>query len=247
MAAPVPDAESLRLGRKDCSGKESLPYQLIWGSFRKELGQHPPTKRTLLVQVSGEGKCRNCMFSVKDQLSVERMGLSHTVASRHFGNDEQVDARVVFKVWTGMTLWDLLNQLASYIRPLERSPGAVDALYAAFCDEVESWTERGLGRGPATALLVSESLLRSQKDIPLLFVYADGSPLDLRRLDAFAFRLKRRSARSAAPSGVAAMPAPARTRSDPGYPHHSGSAVGGSHRNSGTTPGCRPGSTPHSE
>jgi hypothetical protein len=44
------------------------------------------------------------------------------------------------------------------------------------------------GCGPA---LVSESLLRHQAGIPLLFVYHDGSPLDERRLNAFAFRLRR--------------------------------------------------------
>jgi hypothetical protein len=44
------------------------------------------------------------------------------------------------------------------------------------------------GCGPA---LVSESLLRHRRDIPTLFVYSDGSPSDERRLNAFAFRLRR--------------------------------------------------------
>ena len=34
--APGPsDAERLRIGRRDCSGKECIPYQLFWGSFRR--------------------------------------------------------------------------------------------------------------------------------------------------------------------------------------------------------------------
>ncbi len=175
VAADSPDAESLRLGRRDCSGKECLPYQLIWGSFRKDLERHPPQKRTLLVQVSGDAKCRNCMFSIKDQLSVERMGLQRTVALRHFGNDEQVDPGVVFKVWTGMTLWDLLFQLASYYRPLEKTEGTVDALYESFCDQVEQLTEAPLGQGfgaplrmlqaNRAALSLAEKAARSFADV----------------------------------------------------------------------------------
>jgi hypothetical protein len=44
------------------------------------------------------------------------------------------------------------------------------------------------GCGPA---LVAEGLLRHVKGIPMLFVYCDGSPLPDRRLDAFAFQLRR--------------------------------------------------------
>jgi predicted nucleotide-binding protein (sugar kinase/HSP70/actin superfamily) len=46
--------------------------------------------------------------------------------------------------------------------------------------------------------LASESLLRHERDIPMLFVYADGTPIDERRLNAFAFRLRRSPARVAA-------------------------------------------------
>jgi predicted nucleotide-binding protein (sugar kinase/HSP70/actin superfamily) len=48
------------------------------------------------------------------------------------------------------------------------------------------------GCGPA---LVSESLLRHHEEIPTLFIYADGSPLDERKIDAFAFQLRRMPSR----------------------------------------------------
>ena len=44
------------------------------------------------------------------------------------------------------------------------------------------------GCGPA---LVAESMLRHEVEIPLLFLYGDGSPLDTRRLDGFGLRLHR--------------------------------------------------------
>jgi predicted nucleotide-binding protein (sugar kinase/HSP70/actin superfamily) len=49
------------------------------------------------------------------------------------------------------------------------------------------------GCGPA---LASEGLLRGRTDIPMLFVYHDGSPIDERRLNAFAHRLRRLPART---------------------------------------------------
>ncbi|MFW6067012.1 MAG: hypothetical protein ACOC97_01645 [Myxococcota bacterium] len=50
------------------------------------------------------------------------------------------------------------------------------------------------GCGPA---LISESILRHQRHIPIHYFYGDGSPMDERRLNAFAYRLKRSAPRAA--------------------------------------------------
>ena len=147
VAAPAADAEALSLGRRDCSGKECLPYQLIWGSFRRHLEEEPPDRRTLLMQITGNGKCRNCMFSVKDQLSVQRLGYDQQVASRHFKTDGTLGPWLVAKVWTGIVLWDLVQQLTAYHRPLESEPGEVDTLYSQLCDEIERVAGRAIRPG----------------------------------------------------------------------------------------------------
>ena len=43
--------------------------------------------------------------------------------------------------------------------------------------------------------LIEESLLRHRKEIPLLVHYDDGTPMDLRRVNSFAFNLHRRPGR----------------------------------------------------
>ena len=62
-----------------------MPYQLIWGGFRTHLAVHPPDRPTSLLQVTSYGACKNCMFAMKDRLSLERMALSDRVSVAHFG------------------------------------------------------------------------------------------------------------------------------------------------------------------
>ncbi len=129
-------AASLSAGRRDCSGKECLAYQLIWGSFRKYLDDNPPDKRTVLIQISGRGGCRTCNFSMKDQMALEKMGLSDRVSLRHIAPERDGAPMLIATFYTGTLVWDILNQLAAYHRPYENEPGEVDRIYQGYCDEL---------------------------------------------------------------------------------------------------------------
>jgi activator of 2-hydroxyglutaryl-CoA dehydratase/predicted nucleotide-binding protein (sugar kinase/HSP70/actin superfamily) len=148
--------KALAYGRQDCSGKECLPYQLIWGSFREELEKQPPKKRTVLVQVHGEGMCRNCMFSMKDQISLEEHGLADTVAVRHVRPEPGYQGPFLSKFWTAVVAWDVLSQFAGYYRPLETTAGEVDALYQHYADRLEALLEEPTPAGKGG--LVSQAL-----------------------------------------------------------------------------------------
>jgi activator of 2-hydroxyglutaryl-CoA dehydratase/predicted nucleotide-binding protein (sugar kinase/HSP70/actin superfamily) len=151
-------AETLALGRRDCSGKECLPYQLIWGAFRSHLENAPPEERTVLVQVQGQGACRNCMFSVKDRMSIEHLGASDRVSVRHMGGER---AQAFFtRFWASTVAWDILNQLAAYHRPLATDPARVDGMHAQWCDALEALTERPQQKGLG-ALLDGKRQLRA--------------------------------------------------------------------------------------
>ncbi len=136
--------EVLASGRRDCSGKECLPYQLIWGAFRKHLEEPPPTKRTVLVDIAGQGPCRNCMFTIKDQLSVARLGLADKVALRHLRTDSELGWRFTLRLYASVVSWDILFQLSSYHRAFERHEGEVDRLYNRYCDELEALVSLGV-------------------------------------------------------------------------------------------------------
>ncbi len=141
------DAEALRLGRRDCSGKECLPYQLLWGAFRKKLQESPAGEPTVLMQVANSGTCRNCMFAIKDQMSLAHMGLDETVSVRTFDARSDMGLTFQLKGWSGAVSWDILNQLVAYHRPLEAKAGGVDDLFEAYCGELEAILERPWAAG----------------------------------------------------------------------------------------------------
>jgi predicted nucleotide-binding protein (sugar kinase/HSP70/actin superfamily) len=189
VAGPASNS-ALAHGRRDCSGKECLPYQLIWGAFREQLSEQPPKKRTLLVQVAGQGACRNCMFSIKDRMSLEHMGLQDRVELRHFGALSEGQGLFFGKFWASTVAWDILNQLVAYHRPAARDPLAVDALYTRYCDALEALAGQpgatgiagllrlGEGRNPFQVLLRSASadfaaLARADRALPTVLLTGD--------------------------------------------------------------------------
>lgn len=136
------DLAALSLGQRDCSGKECLPYQIIWGGFRKYLEENPSDKPTLLAQGSGEGMCRFCVFGVKDQISIEKMGADAAMARPRMSPLKAADAiRGFRRRWASTLTWDILYQFAAYYGALDASPGEAQQLYQRYCRELEGLVE----------------------------------------------------------------------------------------------------------
>ncbi|MBN1656571.1 MAG: hypothetical protein JXA30_22560 [Deltaproteobacteria bacterium] len=136
-------------GRRDCSGKECLPYQLLWGGFRKYLLENADQGRTRLIQVTGQGACRSCMFMVKDRISLEHYGLDDRVLVRAVGVEQDSVETFRSALWNAVVAWDLLHQLLAYYRPSERKPGETDEIYNRYCDALEALCDRRLMPGAA--------------------------------------------------------------------------------------------------
>ena len=135
-------SETLALGRRDCSGKECLPYQLVWGSFRRHVEEAPTGERSVLLQVMGQGACRNCMFSVKDRISLERLDLDRRVDIRHFGQDRNSRVGFLSSFLSATLGWEVLEQLGSYHRAAARDPVRVDQVLDRYQDELLAMVER---------------------------------------------------------------------------------------------------------
>ena len=126
VAAPPLSESTYRCGKADCSGKECMSYQLIWGAFRKYLEENPPDKETILMQLTGQ-LCRAGVYDVKDKLSIERMGLDDrvSVAGIRFG----VDPIMVMILWSGLAALDILRQCYVYHLPVQSYPGEAGEIY----------------------------------------------------------------------------------------------------------------------
>jgi len=126
VAAPTISEETTRSGKADCSGKECMSYQLVWGAFRTYLEENPPVKQTELLQLTGR-MCRAGVYDVKDKINIEKMGLDSnvTVDGLKFGSDPAM----ALLIWSGLSAIDLLRQLYVYHLPVEGRPGEARALF----------------------------------------------------------------------------------------------------------------------
>ncbi|MCC6525992.1 MAG: hypothetical protein IT373_25320 [Polyangiaceae bacterium] len=155
VAAGPNTADTLAVGRRDCSGKECLPYQFLWGAFRTEIereraranGSGP--RRLVLLEVSGDGACRNCMFSVKDELALAALGAGDRVGVRHVKPEPELSLTFSLRLFAAIAAWDVLNQLAAYHAASEPRAGAVKELLDAYCDELAALVGRPSGPGRA--------------------------------------------------------------------------------------------------
>ena len=142
-AAPL-DHSALVLGQRDCSGKECLSYQLLWGAFRRYLEEHPTDREVRLMQVTGQ-MCRGAMFPIKDKLAVDAMGLSERV--KVFPIRLAGGVGMTTRVWIYLVAADVLRQLYLYHLPLEASPGQAAGLYNELGDRLVAMAERPVPGG----------------------------------------------------------------------------------------------------
>jgi len=141
-AAPISES-SMQAGKPDCSGKECMSYQLIWGAFREHLEKNPPKRQTELVQLTGQ-MCRAGLYDVKDKISLEKMGLDDLVSVTGLKLFAAGPTTFMY-IWSGLCAIDILRQCYVYHLPVESRPGEAAEIYHAAAEEVLEILELPLG------------------------------------------------------------------------------------------------------
>ena len=135
-----PDAASLRAAQEACSGKECLPYQLIWGALADSIDERLEDldggRALFLSAGNGFQACRANLFPLTEQLALDRLGWGDRVDVADYslvtGN-----AAMMPPLWSALVAVDLLNMLRFHHLAAERTRGDADALFARYSDRLE--------------------------------------------------------------------------------------------------------------
>jgi predicted nucleotide-binding protein (sugar kinase/HSP70/actin superfamily) len=132
---PAPDADSLRLGRRHTSGKECLPMPLTLGSLLQRLERAQDGERFAYLMPGSDGPCRFGVYNLLNRIVLERLGWRDRVriwSPKDSGYFDDLPPGTALLVFMGIVGSDLLNQAKLDVRPLERTPGAAEAIYARY-------------------------------------------------------------------------------------------------------------------
>jgi activator of 2-hydroxyglutaryl-CoA dehydratase/predicted nucleotide-binding protein (sugar kinase/HSP70/actin superfamily) len=153
VAAPALSKSNLALGQRDCSGKECLSYQMMWGAFREYLDANPTDKQIRLMTITGE-QCRAGVFAIKDRMAVERMGIDDRVVVYPIRLAGGIG--MLLRTWVYLIAQDLFRQLYLYHIAVEPERGTAEKLYRGYCERLVELAAdpapRGLGAAPHLGL-----------------------------------------------------------------------------------------------
>jgi predicted CoA-substrate-specific enzyme activase len=130
---PMPDAESLRRGRRHTSGKECLPMCLTLGNLLQRLERERTTdRRFALLMTTTNGPCREGCYNLLNQITLERLGWADRVriwSPADTGYFDDLPGGLSALIFTAMMASDLLQGALHDVRPVEIRPGAARQIY----------------------------------------------------------------------------------------------------------------------
>ncbi len=130
---PMPDAESLRHGRRHTSGKECLPMCLTLGNLLQRLERERHTgRRFALLMTTTNGPCREGCYNLLNQIALERLGWADRVriwSPSDTGYFDDLPGGLSALIFTALMVSDLLQGALHDARPVENRPGAAREIY----------------------------------------------------------------------------------------------------------------------
>ena len=171
---------ALDRARQGCSGKECLPYQLIWGTLAEYLDGAVDTlgvDGVVFVSIGrGFQACRPNLFPVAQQIQLERHGYAGAVEVADFTLLFE-DWSLTSATWIASAAADLLNMMRFYHYATEPRRGASEALYHAYADRLEALLAAPRLTGKVKGLNHARALL-SRCEVLMASAAAEFAALD---------------------------------------------------------------------
>ncbi len=146
---PLADDETLRLGRRACTGKECLPCIITVGDMIKVTRREDfDPERAAFFMPGGSGPCRFGQYNCLHRMILSEQGYPQTpVFSLSHDNDfydecGKLSGNFARLAWLGICACDVLQKVCLARRPYEKEPGRTDGVYERWvkwiCHAIES-------------------------------------------------------------------------------------------------------------
>jgi len=151
---PMPDRETVRIGRRYTSGKECVPLCLTLGSLLQRLErERSRDTRFAFAMPRSTGPCRFGIYNVLHKIVLEQQQWADRVrvwspVESNYG--EGFPGGVFPLCIIGWNAIDVLLHGLHDVRPVEATAGAAAAVYQRYTAELVQRTRQEAGRKPAT-------------------------------------------------------------------------------------------------
>ncbi len=143
---PLPDRETLYLGRKYTSGKECIPLTLTMGAMLQRIQNEPnPDERFAFYMPTADGPCRFGVYNLLHKIVFEQLGLKdriQIIAPMDTDYFAGMPADLELRLWVAFVACDYLLAALHDTRPVELIPGEAqrifDRYYAQLIQKFES-------------------------------------------------------------------------------------------------------------
>jgi len=179
----MPDAESVKIGRRYVSGKECYPCAITTGDMvSKTMSDDFDPKRAVFFMPSGAGPCRFGQYNVFHRLVLDEIGLSHVPIYAPNQDDSLYSALGVVgkefttQVWRGIVAVDILSKCLHETRPYELNRGDTDECYDAYLKRIGPALKSSNGTMPEflTEMCASfSSIPKSREKRPLIGIIGE--------------------------------------------------------------------------
>lgn len=154
-ALPMPDHDSVRLGRKYTSGKECIPMTVTLGSVLQAIRGGDPHEQYAFFMPATKGPCRFGMYNLLDKVIFEMLGLKdrvRVVSQPEADFFHGISKGSALRIWASFVAADMLEAMLHDVRPAERRSGAAQEVYERYYRIVTKMLESSPAPGFALCL-----------------------------------------------------------------------------------------------